>query len=119
GTEIRRSARRAASISTGVSAADVILEMRYGRALAGDDPFYQIADRDHADDLILIQHRQMANAFVSHKTETFFDRLTRMGDSQIGRHDLRDPGFSGTLAAEQNLFRVVAFRKHSVHFLAV
>jgi hypothetical protein len=26
----------------------------------------------------------MANAFVGHETQTFFDSFTRMGDGQIG-----------------------------------
>ena len=66
-----------------ISAVNIALEVRDGGALARDHPFHQITDRDHADNLITIEHGQMANMFVSHETQAFFDRLARMRDGQV------------------------------------
>src|SRR5205085_1406320 len=58
----RRYRRRSAAIS----AADVALQMRNGRALARDYVLDEIADRNYADDFPAIDYRQMTNVFLGH-----------------------------------------------------
>ena len=55
----------------------------------------------------------MANAFLGHEAQTFFDPFIRVRHAQISRHDLGNFGFARTLAAQDNLARVIALRKHS------
>src|SRR3984893_15989189 len=55
----------------------------------------------------------MANAFLGHEAQTFFDPFVRVRHAQIRRHDLGDFGFAGALAAKDYFARVIALGKHS------
>ena len=62
---------------------DVILQVLDGGALAGERPFHQIADGNHSNNLVGLEHGQVTDAFLGHEAQTFFDWLTRMRDGQI------------------------------------
>jgi hypothetical protein len=51
---------------SGALARDVVFELLDRELLFGNNVLYQVADRDHADQPLLINHRQMAYAAVSH-----------------------------------------------------
>ncbi len=48
------------------STVDVAFEMSDGGLLAGDHMFHQVADGDHAHDLVSIEDRQVANMLIRH-----------------------------------------------------
>ena len=50
----------------------------------------------------------MANVFVRHQSQTRLDRLTRMSDGHIARHNLGDFRFARSLAAQHHFARVIA-----------
>ena len=52
--------------SCGETAVDVIFQMCNGGLLAGNHMFHEVANRDHADHLIVVKDRQMANVVVRH-----------------------------------------------------
>jgi hypothetical protein len=45
---------------------DVTFQMGNGGLLAGNHMFHQVADRDHSDHLVTINHRQVTNVLVRH-----------------------------------------------------
>src|SRR5690606_27024878 len=69
---------------------DISLELVDRLLLFLDDGFDEIADRDHADDLVLVDDRQVTNAPVRHDLHALAYRVERRhGDDGRG-HDLRD-----------------------------
>ena len=87
-----------------VSAVDVIFQVCNCGLLAGNDVLDEIPDRDHAYYLIAFDHGQMANAFVGHQAQTFFDRFTRMSHGNIGRHDTKAQ--CGQLHVEKTVWKL-------------
>src|SRR5439155_3522935 len=50
-----------------LAAGDVVLELGDDELLLGDERLHDVADRDHADHLSLLQHRQVAYVLVRHE----------------------------------------------------
>src|SRR6476620_3075002 len=61
-----------------VSAVNVAFQMSDRGLLAGNDVLDQIADGNHAHNLVAIEHWQMPDMLVCHDTQTFIYTLTRM-----------------------------------------
>ena len=73
----------ATQLSSDVSAVNVIFQVRNRGFLARDHVFDEVTDRDHADNLVRIDDRQVANVFIGHQSQTSFNRFARMRDGHI------------------------------------
>src|SRR5947208_9972049 len=67
-----------------VSAVNVVFQMGDRGLLAGNDVFDQIADGNHAHNLVAIEHWQMSDMLVRHDTQTLIYALTRMCRKHVG-----------------------------------
>ena len=61
------------------------------RAVIERDP-HQIADRDDADDLAVLDHRQVTEAAVDHQRGRVIRRVRRLDRVRMPRHPVRDGG---------------------------
>ncbi len=69
---------------------DKLFELLDGVLLIGDDAFDQIADRDHADQFLVTQDRQVADVFVGHDRHAVLDRLLGLHKDDPRGHDVPD-----------------------------
>jgi hypothetical protein len=65
-----------------------------GFLLLGDHPIHQIADRNHAYNPAIFDHRQVAKTLLGNDVHAFFDRLRGSDTEDRGAHDFSDRGFS-------------------------
>jgi len=65
-------------------------------------PIHQVAGGYHADHLFTIQNRQMPDAMLGHRSQTFFG-----GNHAIG-HDLPHLGFFGRTVLQNDFARLIA-----------
>jgi hypothetical protein len=52
--------------------------------LTGNHMFHQVADRDHSDDLVIVNDGQMAKVLVCHQAQTCLDSLAPVSCEHIG-----------------------------------
>ena len=52
---------------------NIVLELFDDVLLLADDRLHEVTDRDDADDLLVIENRQVAHGFRRHKAHTFLD----------------------------------------------
>ena len=69
---------------------DVAFELLDREILFVDDSLHQIADGDNADDLVIYEHREVADPLLSHECHAFFDGLLWPYPDHIMGHDLLD-----------------------------
>src|SRR5262249_46644435 len=81
--EVSQATRLPLELLRDESAVDVAFQMRDCGLLAGGDMLHQITDGDHADHLLTVKHRQMANVLVGHQPQACLDALTRMRGEHI------------------------------------
>src|SRR5215216_4326579 len=72
-------------------AGDVILQLLDDFALSRYDLPYEIADRNDANDLPLLDHRQMTNSLERDGSQALLDRVFRRYEDRRARHDVPDP----------------------------
>src|SRR5215472_11478884 len=79
----------------GVRSRDVTFEFLNRLRLARDNPLHQIADRDHADDDVVLQHRKVTKTMFGHDGHALIHRMTRVYKHNGAGHD----------GADRSLFR--------------
>ena len=80
-----------------------------GAVLGRNDPINEIADRNDAQDLIVGEDGQMANAMVGHETHAFFDGMRGADGYDFAGDDFSHRRLFGGFAFERDLPRVIAF----------
>ena len=76
--------------------------------LLGEDPVHQIADGNHADEALPLQHRKMADAMVRDDLHAFADGVIGRDGDDRRTHDLGDRGFPGRAPLEDHFAGIVA-----------
>src|SRR5258708_248277 len=82
--------------------ADVMLQLLDHELPVADDALDQISDRDDAETLTIIDHRQMAHALGAHDRHAFLDRFVGLNAYHVALHDF----------ADQRLWRCATLQKH-------
>src|SRR5258706_12477177 len=67
--------------------ADVMLQLLDHELPVADDALDQITDRDDAEKLTIIDHRQMAHALGAHDRHAFLDRFVGLNAYHVALHD--------------------------------
>ena len=91
-----------------VAAGDVAFEGADGFLLAADDPLDEIANRDEADDLVVLDHREMAEAVLGHEGEAFVDGVAKGDGKDRAGHDVSHARFLRGVAKQGAFARVIA-----------
>src|SRR5258708_30317767 len=82
--------------------ADVMLQLLDHELPVADEALDQITDRDDAEKLTIVDHRQVAHALGAHECHAFLDRFVRLNAYNIAHHDF----------ANQRLWRCATLQKH-------
>ena len=89
---------------------DITLELPDREFLLRDDGLDHISYRNDANQLVVLEHWQVADAFIGHQHHTFFDRLLGEDAEHVRAHDFLYGSTLGRLPFQNHLPGVIPFR---------
>lgn len=78
----------------------------------------EVADRNHADNGVVFNHRDMADAFFAHQVAELFERSFRLAAGDGGGHDISNNGLRGVLLLGDDAREHVALGEDSCEMSA-
>src|SRR5579859_555154 len=94
------------------SIVDITFQLLDDEFLLGKHFLHDIADGNHADHLLVLQHRQVADAFVRHQAHAVLYGLLRTHTHHPFGHDLAHRRVFRSLPLQYHLAGIVAFGKN-------
>src|SRR6267154_1365261 len=105
------------AVRNGPFTVDVALELNNHELLITDDAFDKIADRNNANWLFSLKHRQMAHPLLSHDGHALVNGLSWLCNDDVSFHDVPHGRCWRRLAFEDNIPRIVPFGDDTNEFL--